>query len=180
VRGHDENDIYQESLIAISKKAIPKFNPRKGMSFLNFAKMCINRHLITILHASNHRRKDMPINQAISLDATPVDNGDEGGNCLLSNVITDDKHSAPPYKEMANQESYNRSLEALKSKLSHFEILILNEYLKDLSYKEIARNVSRITGKRYKSKSCDNALLRIRKKSLELKQEDEDNAPEMF
>ena len=41
IKGQDESDMYQESLIALFKKAIPKFNPNKGMSFLNFAKMCI-------------------------------------------------------------------------------------------------------------------------------------------
>ena len=179
VRGHDENDIYQESLIAISKKAIPKFNPNKGMSFLNFAKMCINRHLITLLHASNHRRKDMPINQAISLDASPMEN--EDGNCLLSNVITDDKHSAPPYKEMANRESYQKSLEALKSKLSKFEIIVLEQYLQDRSYKDAAKSISRQLGNRYNEKSVDNALLRIRKKATELLSEhNEDAVPIMF
>ena len=169
VRGNDENDIYQEALIAISKKAIPNFNPFKGMSFLNFAKMCINRHLITILHASNHRRKDMPINQAISLDQHPIDNDD--GNCSLANVITDDKHSVPPYKEMANREAILRTLNSLRSRLSKFEIMALEQYLQDCSYKEAAQSITKSTGKRYKEKSVDNALLRIRKKAADILKE---------
>jgi RNA polymerase sporulation-specific sigma factor len=175
VRGHDENDIYQESLIAISKKAIPNFNPNKGMSFLNFAKMCINRHLITILHASNHRRKDQPINQAISLDQCPLDSDE--GHCILSNVITDDKHSAPPYKEMASREAYLKTLEAIKARLSKFEIIVLEQYLQDRSYKDAAKSISRQTGSGYNEKSVDNALLRIRKKAVELLSENKDLVP---
>ena len=179
VRGQDEKDMYQEALIAIFKKAIPNFNPHKGMSFLNFAKMCINRHLITILHASRNRRKDMPINQAISLDQCPMDG--EDGNCTLANIIADDKNSAPPYKELANKECYQRTLNTIRTHLSKFEIIVLDEYLNDHSYKEAARNITKKTGIRYNEKSVDNALLRIRKKAAEIISEhDEEAIPLLF
>ena len=152
IRGMDENDVYQESLIAISRKAIPKFNPNKGMSFLNFAKLCINRHLITLLHASRFKRKDMPINTAISLDHNPGDDDDTGGT--LSNVITDEKSCEPPYKEMDQREAFSMTLTALKSKLSEFEIVVLEEYLRDHSYKDIAKNMSKRLGRHYNEKAC--------------------------
>jgi len=178
INGNDHTDIYQETLIAISKKAIPGFNPNKGMSFLNFAKMCITRHLITILHASKHRRKDMPMNKAISLDQCPIEN--EDGNCSLSNVITDEKHSAPPYKELLSNESFTKTLTELKKRLSPLEILVLEEYLKDLSYDEIARNVTKM-GMKCDSKTADNSLYRVRLKSARLLKElGEDGAPIMF
>ena len=176
VRGYDQSDMYQEALIALTKKAIPKFKADKGMSFLNFAKMCINRHLITILHASKHRRKDMPINCAISLDHNPSENG-EDGNCLLSNIIEDEKTPSPA-KFLEKREAYSRTLQTITGKLSSFEAIVLEEYLQERSYKETAKNVTKRTGVRYNEKSVDNALLRIRKKAIEIMNEcDEDEIP---
>jgi len=166
IRGMDENDVYQEALIAISRKAIPKFNPNKGMSFLNFAKLCINRHLITLLHASRFKRKDQPINTAISLDHAPDGEEDSGGT--LSNVITDEKSCEPPYKDMDQREAYQITITALKSKLSEFEIVVLEEYLRDHSYKDAAKIVSKRLCKSFDPKAIDNALLRVRKKSAAL------------
>ena len=166
VRGYDQSDMYQEALIALNRKAIPKFKSDKGMSFLNFAKMCINRHLITILHASKHRRKDMPINNAISLDHNPTDKEDEE-SCILLNIIEDEK-TPPPDKALENNEAYSKTLKTIMSKLSTFEAIVLEEYLLEKSYKETARNVTKRTGIRYNEKSVDNALLRIRKKAVEI------------
>ena len=166
VRGYDQSDMYQEALIALTKKAIPKFRPDKGMSFLNFAKMCINRHLITILHASKHRRKDMPINNAISLDHNPNES-DEDGSCVLSNIIEDEK-TPQPDDALENSEAYYKTLKTVMERLSTFEAIVLDEYLQEKSYKETAKNVTRRTGVRYNEKSVDNALLRIRKKAIEM------------
>lgn len=184
VKGYEESDIYQEALIALFKKAVPKFDPTRNMSFLNFAKMCINRHLITILHASKHRRKDMPINTAISLDHNPNSTGeeDDGGGCSLSNIISDEKTSSAPYRDLARKESYNRTLEVLKSKLSNFEIMVLEEYLQEKSYEDVAKAVSKKSGIKYNAKSVDNSLLRIRKKSFDILKENGgiENVPLLF
>jgi len=166
VRGYDQSDMYQEALIALTKKAIPKFKADKGMSFLNFAKMCINRHLITILHASKHRRKDMPINCAISLDHSPSGQDDDD-SCILSNIIEDEKTQSPD-KILENSEAYSKTLKTIMDKLSTFEAIVLEEYLQEKSYKETAKNVTKRTGVRYNEKSVDNALLRIRKKAFEM------------
>jgi len=169
IKGLDENDVYQEALIAIQRKAIPKFNPRKGMSFLNFLKMCVNRHLITLLHASKHRRKDQPINTALSLDYGPADGEDE--HACLGNVITNEKSCEPPYKEMDQRECFEQTLKQLKNRLSEFEIGALEEYLRDRSYKDAARNLARVLGQRCDEKSVDNALLRVRKKAAQILEE---------
>lgn len=166
VRGYDQSDMYQEALIALTKKAIPKFKIDKGMSFLNFAKMCINRHLITILHASKHRRKDMPINCAISLDHSPTGQ-EEDESCILSNIIEDEKTLSPSLI-LENNEAYSKTLKTIMGKLSTFEAIVLEEYLQEKSYKETAKNVTRRTGVKYNEKSVDNALLRIRKKACEM------------
>ena len=167
IKGYDENDMYQESLIALSRKAIPKFNPNKGMSFLNFAKMCINRHLITILHASRNRKKDIPMNTAVSIDHSPVEH-DDGEMSPLSNVIADDNNKTLPYKKMVDKETFMHTFEAIQCKLSSFETVVLEEYLNEKSYREVAKGVTRRLSKRHNAKSIDNALLRIRKKAQEI------------
>ena len=182
IKGQDESDMYQESLIALFKKAIPKFNPNKGMSFLNFAKMCITRHLITILHASKHRKKDIPINTAISMDHSPVSqDNNETEMAPLSNVIADDNNKTLPYKRMSDKETFNQTLESIKSKLSSFEVVVLEEYLNEKSYREVAKGVSKRLEIKYDAKSIDNALLRIRKKAHELvNANSEDVVPLLF
>ena len=123
----------------------------------------------------------MPINTAISLDHNPNPSGDDDEGCALSNIIPDEKTSNAPYKNLARKESYARTLEVLKSKLSSFEVLILEEYLQEKSYEEAAKSVSKKTGVKYKAKSVDNSLLRIRSKSLKILRECViDDAPIMF
>jgi len=169
IRGLQTVDIYQETLIALRFKAIPNFKCGKGMSFLNFAKMCIRRHLITLLNASKNRKKDQSINRAISLDSSPLsnDNSDEDGRNTYANIITDDKISVD--QEMENNEAYDVTKDTLLNALSEFEQIVLNEYLSSSSYREISKNISVKADKRHNTKSIDNALLRIRKKAMQLK-----------
>jgi len=58
---------------------------------------------------------------------------------------------------------------------------VLEEYLNEKSYKEVAKSVSKRLEIRYNAKSIDNALLRIRKKAQELIREDnKDIIPILF
>ena len=169
IRGLQTVDIYQETLIALRFKAIPNFKRNKGMSFLNFAKMCIRRHLITLLNASKNRKKDQSINRAISLDSSPISNSDsdEDGRNTYANIITDGK--PPVDEEMECNEAYEVTKTTLLNALSEFEQIVLSEYLASSSYKEISKNITKRTSKRHNTKSIDNALLRIRKKAMQLK-----------
>lgn len=167
IKGMQTADIYQQTLIALWSKAIPNFKLDKGMSFLNFAKMCIRRHLITILNTSKTRQKDQSINQAISLDSYPL-NSDEDSHNTFSNIIPDKEEAVD--KKTANEEAYAVTRDTLLSVLSDFEKVVLNEYLSTSTYKEIATNITKINKKRCVPKSVDNALLRIRKKALFLRE----------
>ena len=169
IRGLQSVDIYQETLIALKFKAIPNFKRNKGMSFLNFAKMCIRRHLITLLNASKNRQKDQSINRAISLDSSPLSNSgnDDDSRNTYVNIITDGKICVD--KALENNEAYDVTKNTLFNALSEFEQIVLNEYLSSSSYREISKNLSKKTGKRHNIKSIDNALLRIRKKAMQLK-----------
>jgi len=166
IKGSQTVDIYQETLMALRFKAIPNFKSGKGMSFLNFAKMCIRRHLITLLHASRNRNKDKAMNCAVSLDSSPIDDDSEGKN-TLANIISDNKVSHD--KIYANTEAYNKTKSTLMKDLSHFERVVMEEYLANSSYREIARNISLIFKEKHNAKSIDNALLRIRKKAIHMK-----------
>lgn len=167
IRGLQSVDVYQEALIALRFKAIPGFQDNKGMSFLNFAKMCIRRHLITLLNTSRTRKKDQSINQALSLDSVPDKNND-GDTNTLSNIIAD--KTSPVSEVYERSEAYLITKKALMDALSDFEKVVLAEYLSSSSYKEISKNVSVVTKKKYNAKSIDNALLRIRKKATHLKE----------
>jgi RNA polymerase sporulation-specific sigma factor len=167
IKGMQTADIYQQTLIALWSKAIPNFRTDKGMSFLNFAKMCIRRHLITILNTAKTRQKDQSINQAISLDSYPP-NTDEDSHNTFSNIIPD--KDDPVDKKTANEEAYIVTRDTLLEILSEFERVVLNEYLSTSTYKEIATNISKVNRKRCVPKSVDNALLRIRKKAVSLRE----------
>jgi len=167
LKGFDGKDLYQESQIILRFKAIPNFDPNRGMSFLNFAKMCINRHLITLLNTSLTRRKDQPMNQAIPIDQA-YNSGDststEDGQGLL-NIL----HEETTFlDEMCRSEDMDLTLQKLVVNLSRFEALVLKYYLEKASYREIADLISAELGKEYDEKSVDNALLRVRKKAVEL------------
>lgn len=173
IKGSQSVDIYQETLIALRFKAIPNFKNNKGMSFLNFAKMCIRRHLITLLHASRNRNKDKTINFSVSLDSTP--NGeDANGSNTLANTIGDGKLQHD--KAYEKSEAFLKTKDTLFKSLSEFEKCVLDEYLSNASYNEIAKSISERFSEKHNAKSIDNALLRIRKKAFHLKKycKDED------
>ena len=166
IKGYDGKDLYQESQITLRFKAIPNFDADRGMSFLNFAKMCINRHLITLLNTSLTRRKDQPMNQSIPIDQaySPSDNGSDENPGLL-NVLHEEENF---FDEMCRSEDIDLTLHKLVVSLSRFEALVLKYYLEKSSYREIAEMVSWELRKEYDEKSVDNALLRVRKKAVEL------------
>lgn len=166
IKGMQTVDIYQQTLYALWIKAIPGFKKRKGMSFLNFAKMCIRRHLITELNNSKTVQKHQAINKAVSLDS-PVTQGDDDSSSTLSNTVPDEKDSTDKITE--KEEALSITKKSLMNTLSEFEQVVLNEYLTTSTYKEIAKNIAKITKKRCLTKSVDNALLRIRKKAIYLK-----------
>lgn len=173
IKGLQTSDIYQEALIALRFKAIPHFEMNKGMSFLNFAKMCIRRHLITILNTSKTRKKDQSMNQSISID-TPI--GDKEDGNTIANTLKD--HNVQFDKVCESKEAFEFTRDKLVAHLSDFEKDVLLEYLYNLSYKEIAVNITCKTKTRCVPKAVDNALLRIRGKAALLREmENDDNLP---
>lgn len=165
IRGHDGKDLYQEALIVLWQKAIPSFDPTRGMSFFGFAKMCINRHLITILNSALNRKKDMPMNRSVSLDEVFGDENDEDDNCKLSNMIEDPKDFL---KDLVFAEDKEKTVDVLRDTLSPFESLVLYYYLEGMSYKEISTGMGKVLERKCNEKSVDNALLRVRRKAIDV------------
>lgn len=169
IRGQEGKDLYQQSLIVLWQKAIPNFDPERGMSFWNFAKMCIHRHLITVLNSAMHRKKDLPMNQSISMDEIyGGDDNDDG--CNLHNLFDD---GTDFLRDICKSQDHETTLDTLKETLSAFESLVLYHYLDELSYRDIAAEITEIRGELCKEKSVDNALIRIRRKAIDLLQERE-------
>jgi hypothetical protein len=60
-------------------------------------------------------------------------------------------------------------------------VVVLEEYLNEKSYREVAKGVSKRLLMRYDAKSIDNALLRIRKKAQEfIRCNNKDAVPLLF
>ncbi len=167
IKGMEGKDLYQNGLIALWSKAIPGFNSNKGMSFVNFAKMCIYRHFVTLLNVSNNRKKDRALNTAVSIDC-PLNNddNDKGDGGTMANLLADDINFMDG---ICSDEDKSKTVGILMDTLSSLEKSVFRCYLEKMTYREIAAAISNTHGRTYDEKSVDNALLRIRSKAWEMK-----------
>lgn len=164
IHGHSSDDIYQEGLLALTTKAIPDYDEQKG-SFLSFAKLCIRRHIITVLKAANNG-KNRTLNMSVSMDQTVSD--DEDGPIPISGFIPSDDVAV--MDSMIRFESHGKLKSLLLSRLTDLEAKVLDLYLKNMSYMDIVDSMnSRRRGKnRVDCKTIDNALCRIKKKAMDI------------
>lgn len=155
--GAEREDIVQEGLIGLYK-AIKDYKIGMQNSFKSFANLCIERQLITAIKTSN-RQKHMPLNSYLSLNMTAY-NGEENGNetevvdVLDANVIED------PLDTITKKEYMNTVGTVIDNSLSDFEKKVLNRYVQGESYMKIAQKLDMPV------KSVDNAIQRIRKKTI--------------
>lgn len=171
VPGQSSDDIYQEGLYALSTKAIPDYDHEKG-PFIGFAKLCIRRHIITVLKSANNK-KNTPLNQSVSLDAT-VCNDEDGPVSIGGFLPNGDEDMVDGF---VRNETFRRLKAMLQNKLTDLETQVLDLYLRNLSYTDIVTklNKHRRGRHRYESKVVDNALCRIKKKAVELEEQIEKN-----
>lgn len=153
--GADKEDIIQEGLIGLFK-AIRDYNPEKKTSFRAFAELCIMRQIITAIKTAT-RQKHLPLNSYISLNK-PI--FEDNGERIMADVIASTRACNPEEIYIALELTKNIK-EKMKKYLSSLESRVLAEYLKGLSYYEVAKNI----GKHIKS--VDNALQRIKRKIQE-------------
>lgn len=152
--GSEPEDLVQEGMIGLYK-AIRDYQPDRNSSFKSFARLCINRQIITAIKTAN-REKHKPLNNYVSL-SRPGDgeNGQDESFCveMVDNTAGSNPEEAMLNKEM--RETFHRQMAEL---LTAYEARVLSDYLRGMSYAEIAKE-NGIT-----PKSVDNALQRIRRK----------------
>ena len=150
--GAEKEDLLQVGMIGLWQ-AIIDFRCDKAISFPAFAKVCIQRHIITAIKTAT-RQKQMPLNTSLSLESPAEDSGPDWN---LSDIIPGTEMQDP--EELVIQSEDTKVLhEMLQQVLSDFEWNVLAGYQIGKSYREIAVEL------RCKTKSVDNALARIKRK----------------
>lgn len=155
--GAEKEDIIQEGLIGLYK-AIKDYKEDKQNSFKSFANLCIERQLITAIKSSN-RQKHMPLNSYLSLNMPAYEDSDGNADTevmeiLDANIIEDPLDTITKKEYMSDVES------VIDTSLSDFEKKVLNRYIQGESYVKIAQKLDAPV------KSVDNAIQRIRKKTV--------------
>ena len=153
--GAEKEDILQEGMIGLFK-AIKDFKEEKQKSFKSFANICIERQLITAIKSSN-RQKHMPLNSYLSLNMSAYDDYDDDTSIydiFDANIIED------PLDTITKKEYYKSVENIIEKSLSTFEKNVLNELVNGSSYTAIAQKLDSPV------KSVDNAIQRIRKKTM--------------
>lgn len=150
--GAEKDDLLQIGMIGLWQ-SIMDYSSDKGISFLSFARICIERHVITAIKTST-RQKQWPLNAAISLEYCTEDSDSDFNlaEVLVSTVDLD------PEELMIRREDGRVLRDALRTLLSSFEWEVLKLYHVGKSYREIALDLA------CKPKSVDNALGRIKRK----------------
>ena len=74
--GADGEDLIQEGMIGLFK-AVRDYDPGRDASFYTFAALCVSRQMYTAVQASS-RKKHMPLNRSVSLNAEGMDKDGEG------------------------------------------------------------------------------------------------------
>ena len=150
--GAEKEDLLQIGMIGLWQ-AVVDYRPEKDISFLSFARICIERHVITAIKTAT-RRKQTPLNSSVSLEY-PSDDSDSEWN-LADILVSGD--AVDPEELVLKREDNFRLQDMLRRLLSDFEWRVLLGYQVGKSYREIACELQ------CKTKSVDNALARIKRK----------------
>lgn len=150
--GAEREDLLQIGMIGLWQ-AIIDYRHDKATSFPAFAKVCIHRHIITAIKAAT-RQKQLPLNNSLSLE---MQSEDEAGDWNMADVLQTDSED-DPLLQMVRGEDSMRLRSLLFQMLSEFEWQVLAGYQMGKSYREIADELE------CKTKSVDNALMRIKRK----------------
>ena len=158
--GGETEDLIQEGMIGLFK-AIRDFKEEKESSFYHFADLCISRQIFNAVEASR-RKKHLPLNSYVSLNAQDM----EGGASFLDMLRSMD--SANPEQLLIDRENMAAIETKISQSLSKMEKEVMRYYLQGLNYQQIAE----VMGK--KPKAIDNALQRVKGKLSGMKGEQND------
>lgn len=152
--GGDSDDLIQEGMIGLYK-AVRDYDDTKEAAFKTFASMCINRQLINAVTVSN-RKKNMPLNTYVSFDMPAYP--DEDNETRLVDILKPESEQNPE-KLFIDREYSDSFKKKLFDRLSGFEKQVLQLYMEDNDYRQIAMLLGKTP------KSIDNAIQRIRVKA---------------
>lgn len=143
ISGAEQSDLIQEGMIGLFK-AIRDYSMGKNAKFKTFATLCIKRNIMDAIKSAN-RDKHMPLNTSLSIDLPE-----------MAQMLSDSYNN--PEEAYLESEDHRELRANINRELSRYEIDILNLYLNNQSYQEIAEKLGK------DAKSVDNAIQRIRKK----------------
>ncbi len=155
ILGADNEDLIQEGMIGLYK-AIRDYDAGRDASFFTFADLCVSRQMYTAVQAAR-REKHAPLNSYISLYANMTENGSDGTETELLEVLAS-KQETNPEELLIDKENVADIEAMIEKELSVFEKQVLDLYLTGMSYSQIAKVLSR------DEKSTDNALQRLKTK----------------
>lgn len=150
--GAEKEDLLQVGMIGLWQ-AIVDYRADKAISFPAFARICIQRHIITAIKTAT-RQKQIPLNTSLSLESPSDESSSEW---TLSEILTSEE-TVDPEELVLRREDSMLLQEMLQQMLSDFEWQVLAGYKVGKSYREIASELQ------CKTKSVDNALARIKRK----------------
>ena len=152
--GADKEDLIQEGMIGLYK-AVCDFDREKETSFRQVAEICITRQMYTAIKSSN-TKKNQPLNNYVSFDTMAADETKEDGQEGLHGLIFE--KMCNPEELVIDKESADVLEYTLVGHLSKLERTVLQYYLQDYNYSQIAALLGKET------KAVDNAIQRIKKK----------------
>ena len=132
--GADKEDLIQEGMIGLYK-AIRDFNGERKVSFRNFADLCINRQMYSAIKGSN-TKKNQPLNNYISIDSMESPEGQENPMEQLLGINFEKNKN--PEQLVIDKESADVLEYTLVGHLSEMEKQVLQFYMKDMNYSQIA------------------------------------------
>ncbi len=149
----DSEDLIQEGMLGLLS-AIRQFNPEKNAAFKTYAEHCIKNRLFSAIKSASSTKHSL-LSDGVSLDTLL---SDESQTQLLAYAELFQKSPEEQVLARENREYTEEFFLSFFAKLSKLEKIVLNNYLKGLSYKEIALLCNK------DEKAIDNAIQRIRRK----------------
>jgi RNA polymerase sporulation-specific sigma factor len=151
--GADHDDLVQEGMIGLYR-AIQEYDEARLARFASFARLCVERQLVTAVRLAN-RRKHRPLNDYVSLHRQSA--GPGPGDAAPAAVLVCPP-SADPVEQVLAAERLRHLRRHARSDLSALETDVLRLHLGGAGYRAIAGTLQR------PAKTIDNALQRVRRK----------------
>ena len=120
--GAEKEDLLQVGMIGLWQ-AIVDYRADKAISFPAFARICIQRHIITAIKTAT-RQKQIPLNTSLSLESPSDESSSEW---TLSDILTSED-TVDPEEMVLRREDSKLLQDMLQQVLSDFEWRVLSGY----------------------------------------------------